>query len=40
MYRYLDLAKTDKVRSQDYFTVLEYISANPVGLPIVWDFVR
>ena len=28
------------MRSQDYFTVLEYISANPVGLPIVWDFVR
>ncbi|KAI9551578.1 hypothetical protein GHT06_021911 [Daphnia sinensis] len=40
IHQYLDLAKTDKVRSQDYFTVLEYISANPVGLPIVWDFVR
>ncbi|XP_046631093.1 glutamyl aminopeptidase-like [Daphnia pulicaria] len=40
IHQYLDLAKTDKVRSQDYFTVLEYISSNPVGLPIVWDFVR
>ncbi len=39
--RYLEYAKDDTyVRSQDYFAVLEYISQNPVGLPIVWDYIR
>ena len=28
------------VRSQDYFTLLIYMAWNPVGEPIVWDFVR
>ncbi|XP_020715909.1 glutamyl aminopeptidase [Ceratitis capitata] len=30
----------DNVRGQDYFTCLQYIAANPVGRPIVWDYVR
>jgi len=39
--QYLEFAKNDSlVRSQDYFTVLQYIAQNPVGLPIVWDFIR
>jgi len=39
--QYLEYAKNENyVRSQDYFSVLQYISLNPVGLPIVWDFVR
>ncbi|XP_064214193.1 aminopeptidase A isoform X3 [Tribolium castaneum] len=37
----IDLAKDETyVRSQDYFTLLQYISSNPVGTPIVWDYVR
>ena len=40
IYQYLEYAKTDSVRSQDYFTVLQYIAQNPIGLPIVWDFIR
>ncbi|XP_066157252.1 glutamyl aminopeptidase-like isoform X3 [Euwallacea fornicatus] len=37
----LDLAKDESiVRGQDYFTVLGYISANPTGTDLVWDFVR
>ncbi|XP_066255526.1 aminopeptidase A-like isoform X1 [Euwallacea similis] len=37
----LDLAKNESiVRGQDYFTVLGYISANPTGTDLVWDFVR
>lgn len=30
----------NNVRSQDYFTCLQYISANTVGEPIVWDYYR
>lgn len=30
----------DYVRSQDFFTVWSYISANPIGNPIIWDFYR
>ena len=37
----LELAKNDTIiRSQDYFTLLTYMSWNRVGEPIVWDFVR
>ena len=37
----LELARDDTiVRSQDYFTLLNYISLNKIGEPIVWDFVR
>ncbi|CAH0559336.1 unnamed protein product [Brassicogethes aeneus] len=28
------------VRSQDYFSLLAYISANPLGESLVWDYVR
>lgn len=28
------------VRSQDYFTCLSNIASNPIGEPIVWDYVR
>ncbi|XP_071953572.1 glutamyl aminopeptidase-like [Antedon mediterranea] len=39
--RYLDYAMDEsKVRSQDFFTVVNYIADNPVGNPIVWDWVR
>ncbi|XP_017474764.1 PREDICTED: glutamyl aminopeptidase-like [Rhagoletis zephyria] len=38
---YINLAwDENNVRSQDYFTCLQYIAANPVGEPIVWDYVR
>ncbi|XP_058986730.1 glutamyl aminopeptidase-like [Musca domestica] len=39
--RYVQLAWDDSyVRGQDYFTCLQYIAANPIGEPIVWDYVR
>ncbi|KAK4883200.1 hypothetical protein RN001_006519 [Aquatica leii] len=28
------------IRGQDYFTMLQYVSSNPIGSPIVWDYVR
>ncbi|XP_053945175.1 glutamyl aminopeptidase-like [Anastrepha ludens] len=38
---YINLAwDENNVRSQDYFTCLQYIAANPVGEPLVWDYVR
>lgn len=41
LYRFLDLASDETiVRSQDYFTAVENIANNPVGLPIVWDYYR
>ena len=37
----LQLAKDETIiRSQDYFTLLNYLSWNRVGVPVVWDFVR
>ncbi|KAJ8979934.1 hypothetical protein NQ317_003676 [Molorchus minor] len=37
----IDLSKNESiVRSQDYFSVLQYISLNPLGTPLVWNFVR
>lgn len=40
--KFIQLAKDrpDIVRGQDYFTCLNYIAANPIGEPLVWDFVR
>ncbi|XP_076253121.1 glutamyl aminopeptidase-like isoform X3 [Rhynchophorus ferrugineus] len=39
--RLIELAKdVTIVRSQDYFTVLSYISANTEGTDLVWDFFR
>ncbi|XP_073818650.1 aminopeptidase A-like [Musca autumnalis] len=38
---FIDLAWNEEyVRSQDYFTCIQYIAANPVGEPIVWEFIR
>ncbi|KAH8382119.1 hypothetical protein KR009_002030 [Drosophila setifemur] len=28
------------VRSQDYFTCVQYIASNPVGEPVVWEYYR
>ncbi|XP_053392868.1 glutamyl aminopeptidase-like [Mercenaria mercenaria] len=39
--RYLEYSKdTEKIRSQDFFTVITYISRNPVGNSLAWDWVR
>ncbi|GFG31124.1 hypothetical protein Cfor_00773 [Coptotermes formosanus] len=41
LQRYIQFAKIESnVRSQDFISVLAYVSMNPVGVPIVWDFVR
>ena len=29
-----------KIADQDFFSVISYLSANDVALPIVWDYVR
>lgn len=40
-FRLVVLAEDETyIRSQDYFTCLKYIAANPIGEPIVWDYVR
>ncbi|XP_043192458.1 glutamyl aminopeptidase-like isoform X2 [Amphibalanus amphitrite] len=39
--RLLNLAKNESyVRSQDFFTLCSTVAANPVGNPIVWNFLR
>ncbi|KAF0311859.1 Glutamyl aminopeptidase [Amphibalanus amphitrite] len=39
--RLLTLAKNESyVRSQDFFTLCSTVAANPVGNPIVWNFLR
>ncbi|KAH8243515.1 hypothetical protein KR032_008161 [Drosophila birchii] len=41
LQRYITWAADEtKVRRQDYFTLLGYISINPVGQSLVWDYVR
>ncbi|XP_039494016.1 glutamyl aminopeptidase [Drosophila santomea] len=42
LFNFLVLASSDEsiVRSQDYFTCVQYIAANPVGEPVVWEFYR
>ncbi|XP_030370374.1 uncharacterized protein LOC115620994 [Scaptodrosophila lebanonensis] len=41
LQRYIDAAWIEKnVRGQDYFTCLKSIAANPVGEPLVWNYVR
>ncbi|XP_037953763.1 glutamyl aminopeptidase-like isoform X1 [Teleopsis dalmanni] len=41
LQRYINLAWDESiVRSQDYFSCLQYISRNPVGQSLVWDHVR
>nr|XP_006811271.1 PREDICTED: glutamyl aminopeptidase-like [Saccoglossus kowalevskii] len=39
--RYLDYVWDDNIiRSQDFFTVVNYIANNPVATAVVWDWVR
>ncbi|XP_060595216.1 glutamyl aminopeptidase-like [Ruditapes philippinarum] len=39
--RYLEFSKnTTMIGSQDFFTVVTYISRNPVGNPLAWNWVR
>lgn len=39
--RYIEYTEDETmIREQDYFTVLNYIADNPVGNPLVWDYVR
>lgn len=39
--RFIRLAKNETiVRRQDYFTCLRYIGQNPIGMPLVWNFLR
>lgn len=41
LQRYIELAKDEKnVRSQNFLHVLQYISSNPAGTDLVWDWVR
>ena len=41
LHRYLDLAQNETIiRSQDHFTVLHYISQNPVGKSIIWEHLQ
>ena len=38
---WLEVSKDESViRSQDFFTLLTYVSWNRVGEPLVWDFLR
>lgn len=40
-YRFITIAKNENyVRAQDFFSCLTAISNNPVGTPLVWDWVR
>lgn len=39
--RYLEFCKDEsKIRSQDFFNVIQYIADNSVGNPLAWDWVR
>ncbi|KAK3612374.1 hypothetical protein CHS0354_031967 [Potamilus streckersoni] len=41
LVRFIEYAKDeDKVRSQDFWTVLTYISQNPVGRGLVWNWIQ
>ncbi|KAM8706835.1 hypothetical protein ACLKA7_011004 [Drosophila subpalustris] len=41
LQRYINLAWDESnVRRQDYFNLMGYISSNPVGQSLVWDYVR
>ncbi|XP_052840444.1 glutamyl aminopeptidase [Drosophila gunungcola] len=41
LFNFLSLAGDESiVRSQDYFTCVQYIAANPVGEPVTWEFYR
>jgi len=40
--RYIDYAKdkSEGFKGQDYFTIMEYIANNPVGLPVAWEYIK
>ncbi|KAK9884995.1 hypothetical protein WA026_009224 [Henosepilachna vigintioctopunctata] len=39
--RMLEFSKDETyIRKQDYFTFIVMVSRNPIGLPLVWDYVR
>ncbi|PIK40302.1 Glutamyl aminopeptidase [Apostichopus japonicus] len=39
--RYIEYAMDEsKIRRGDFFSVLSYISGNPVGNPLIWDYIR
>ncbi|XP_066990177.1 glutamyl aminopeptidase-like [Macrobrachium rosenbergii] len=41
LQKYIELAKDEKnVRCQNFLNVLQYISSNPMGCDLVWDWVR
>ena len=41
LYNFIQIGKDESVvRSQDFFTLLTYVSSNRIGEPIVWDFFR
>ncbi|XP_054706486.1 uncharacterized protein LOC129216302 [Uloborus diversus] len=41
IHRYLEYAMDDtKVRRQDFFSVLNFIAGNPIGRPLVWNFIK
>jgi len=41
LHRFILLAQNETyVRSQDYFTALSYVSGNPIGESLVWDFIQ
>lgn len=40
-FRFLAMCMDEQyIRSQDTFTCLQLISGNPIGTPLVWDWVR
>merc|ERR1719323_2297680 len=41
LQRFIILAKNESnIRSQDYLTALSYLSSNPIGNMLVWNFVQ
>lgn len=41
LQRYIELSKDEKnVRRQNFLSILQYISTNPVGTDLVWDWVK
>ncbi|QQP53516.1 Uncharacterized protein FKW44_006021, partial [Caligus rogercresseyi] len=38
---FIELAKNDSViRQQDYFSALRHINSNPIGSPLIWNYIR
>lgn len=40
--RYIEYAKDEEhgFKSQDYFSIMESIANNPVGLPVAWEYIK